>query len=164
VPQRFDILADTLEVAHRMWAGDESAFHGRQVSLEHPIGRPLPVSRPRPPILVGGTGERRTLRLVAEHADACNLFDIPDGGRTVTRKLEVLRSHCLAVGRPYDDVQRTITTALDETESADQFVQRCGDLGELGIQHVIVITRGRPWADDDVTTLGAAASQLAGLG
>jgi F420-dependent oxidoreductase-like protein len=161
VSERFDILTDTLEIAARMWSGDQSPYHGRRVHLDHPIGSPRPLSRPRPPILIGGTGARRTLRLVAEHADACNLFDIPDGGRSVRQQLEVLDRHCAEVGRPAQEIERTITTALQPNEPAEQFAERCGALGALGIQHVIVITRGRPWTDESVAVLGAAAQALA---
>ena len=158
--ERFQILADTLELAQRMWAGDESPFHGRHEHLEHPVGSPRPLCQPKPPILIGGTGERRTLRLVAEYADACNLFDIPDGGRSVRRQLDILAAHCADVGRPYEQIEPTITTALQPDEQADQFLDRCGKLSELGIQHVMVITRGRPWTRDGVDVLGAAAAQL----
>jgi F420-dependent oxidoreductase-like protein len=161
VSERFDILTDTLEIAARMWSGDQSPYHGRRVHLDHPIGSPRPLSRPRPPILIGGTGARRTLRLVAEYADACNLFDIPDGGRSVRQQLEVLDRHCAEVGRPAQEIERTITTALQPNEPAEQFAERCGALGALGIQHVIVITRGRPWTDESVAVLGAAAQALA---
>jgi alkanesulfonate monooxygenase SsuD/methylene tetrahydromethanopterin reductase-like flavin-dependent oxidoreductase (luciferase family) len=112
-----------------------------------------------PALLV--TGQRRTLRLVAEYADACNLFDIPDGGLAVRRGLDVLAQHCAEVGRSFEQIERTITTALQPDEPVDRFLERCGKLGELGIEHVIVITRGRPWTDDGVNTLGAAAAQLA---
>jgi F420-dependent oxidoreductase-like protein len=159
--ERFDTLTDTLEIAARMWSGDESPYHGRRVHLDHPIGSPRPLSRPRPPILIGGTGLRRTLRLVAEYADACNLFDIPDGGRSVRHQLEVLDRHCAEVGRPSAEIEKTITTALEPDEPAEQFAERCGALGALGIQHVIVITRGRPWTDESVAVLGAAATVLA---
>ena len=160
IPERFHILADTLALAGRMWSGDESPFHGRHEHLEHPVGSPRPLCQPRPPILVGGTGERRTLRLVAEYADACNLFDIPDGGRSVRRQLDILARHCADVGRPYEQIERTITTALQPDERADQFLDRCGKLSELGIEHVVVITRGRPWTHDGIDALGAAAAQL----
>ena len=103
--ERFELLADTVLLARRMWSGDASLFQGRRTRLEEPIGSPLPLTRgptdrPGLPILIGGIGEKRTLRLVAEHADACNLFDIPDGGATVRHKLRVLAGHCAAVGRP----------------------------------------------------------------
>jgi F420-dependent oxidoreductase-like protein len=161
VRERFDILADTLQIAQRMWAGDESPFHGRHEHLEHPIGSPLALSQPRPRVLIGGTGERRTLRLVAEHADACNLFDVPDGGRSVRRQLDVLARHCADVGRPYEQIERTVTTALQPDEPVDRFVERCAELAGLGIGHVVVITRGTPWTEDGVNTLGVAAAQLA---
>ncbi|MGX7678774.1 TIGR03560 family F420-dependent LLM class oxidoreductase [Jatrophihabitans sp. DSM 45814] len=158
--RRFDTLTDTIEIAGRMWGGDQSAFHGRIHTLERPIGSPLPVSQPRPRLLIGGTGERRTLRLVAEHADACNLFDIPDGGVRVRRQLAVLAQHCADVGRPVDEIEKTISTALTADEPISRFVDRCGALGESGIDHVVVITRGTPWADESLATLGAAATQL----
>jgi F420-dependent oxidoreductase-like protein len=161
VPERFDRLADTLEIAQHMWSADESAYHGRREHLAHPICSPQPLNRPRPPILIGGTGERRTLQLVAKYGDACNLFDVPDGGHTVRRQLDVLARHCADVGRSYQQVERTLTTALQPDEPGDRFVDRCGKLAGLGIQHVIVIARGRAWTDDGVSILGTAATQLA---
>jgi F420-dependent oxidoreductase-like protein len=161
--QRYEVLTDTCEIANRLWSGDESPYHGRRTRLEHPIGSPAPLSRPRPRLLIGGTGERRTLRLVAEHADACNLFDIPDGGASVRRQLEVLAGHCADVGRRFDDVERTITTALQPGEAAEQFIDRCDDLAGLGIQHVIVINHGTPWTDPLLATIAAASAQLEGL-
>lgn len=160
VSQRFDALADTVEIANRMWTGDQSAFHGRRHDLDRPIGSPLPVSQPRPRLLIGGTGERRTLRLVAQHADACNLFDIPDGGATVRRQLSVLGQHCADVGRPIEEIEKTISTALEPDEPVSRFVEHCGSLGEAGIDHVVVITRGTPWTEDAIATLGTAAGQL----
>ena len=88
--ERFDWLAELLQLARQMWDGDNSAFRGNHLRLEHAVGSPASVSA-RPPVLIGGTGERRTLRLVAQYADACNLFDIPDGGQTLKRKLVVLK-------------------------------------------------------------------------
>ncbi|HEX3286785.1 MAG TPA: TIGR03560 family F420-dependent LLM class oxidoreductase [Mycobacterium sp.] len=158
--QRFDTLADTIEIATRMWAGDQSEFHGRRHNLDRPIGSPLPVSQPRPRLLIGGTGERRTLRLVAQHADACNLFDIPDGGASVRRQLSILGRHCADVGRPVEEIEKTISTALAPDEPASRFVDHCGSLGEAGIDHVVVITRGTPWTDDAIATLGTTADQL----
>ena len=158
--QRFDVLADTIDIATRMWTGDQSAFHGRRHDLDRPIGSPRPVSQPRPRLLIGGTGERRTLRLVAQHADACNLFDIPDGGARVRRQLSVLGQHCADVGRPVAAIEKTISTALPTDEPVSRFVDHCGSLAELGIDHVVVITRGTPWTDEAIATLGTAADQL----
>ncbi len=160
VSERFDILADTIELAHRMWADDRSAFSGRRHEFAGPIGRPAPLSSPRPRLLIGGTGERRTLRLVAEHADACNLYDIPDGGASVRRQLDVLAQHCADIGRPYGEIERTITTALRPDESAGDFVRRCREIADLGIEHVVVITRGTAWSPRNLDTIATATSQL----
>jgi F420-dependent oxidoreductase-like protein len=161
--ERFERLAELLRLARQMWEGDETPFHGEHLHLERPIGSPRPLTSPRPPVLIGGTGEKRTLRLVAEYADACNLYDIPDGGPMIQRQLDVLAHHCADVGRPEQEIERTVTSALEPGESVDQFVSRCTALGELGLQHVVVITRGRPWSAEDLDSVAGAADQLAGL-
>jgi alkanesulfonate monooxygenase SsuD/methylene tetrahydromethanopterin reductase-like flavin-dependent oxidoreductase (luciferase family) len=158
VATRFELLEDTLVLAHQMWAGDESPFEGRQIRLEHPVDSPLPARRPR--ILVGGTGKRRTLRLVAQYADACNVFDIPDGGKTVRENLAVLADHCADVGRPYDEIEKTIGTRLHPGQSSDELAKQCDSLAELGLDHAIVITSG-PWTPEAVRIVGTAASALA---
>jgi F420-dependent oxidoreductase-like protein len=157
VAERFDRLEETLRIARQLWAGDTSPFAGAFYRLAAPVLSPAPISRP--PILIGGTGERRTLPLVARYADACNVFDIPDGGATVRRKLGVLRELCAEIGRPYDAIEKTISTRLGADESAASFVERCRGFRELGIDHVGVITTG-PWTDDAVATLAAAAARL----
>jgi alkanesulfonate monooxygenase SsuD/methylene tetrahydromethanopterin reductase-like flavin-dependent oxidoreductase (luciferase family) len=123
------------------------------------VSSPPPLRRPHPPVLVGGAGERKTLRLVARYADACNLFDIPDGGRTVTHKLEVLAQHCLEVGRPFEEVEKTLSTRLEAGESADGFVARGRAAGALGIEHLVVLTPG-PWTAASLGTLAAAIPAL----
>ena len=163
VAERFERLTDTLEIARRMWSGDASPYVGRRDRLEHPIGSPLPLTRPHPPVLIGGMGEQQTLRLVAEHGDACNLFDIPDGGRTVRHKLDVLARHCADVGRPFGEIDKTVSTALAPGESTSSFVGRCRVLAGLGIEHVVVITRGRPWTVESVGTLAAAVPAMRDL-
>jgi F420-dependent oxidoreductase-like protein len=161
--ERFTRMAELLRLARQMWAGDETPFHGEYVRVEHPVSSPRPITKPRPPVLIGGTGERRTLRLVAEYAVACNLFDIPDGGHAIRRQLDVLDRHCADVGRATEDIERTVTTALQEDESSGQLVERCAALGELGIEHVVVIARGRPLSDADLNSVAGAADHLAGL-
>jgi hypothetical protein len=99
---------------------------------------------------------------VARYADLCNVFDIPDGGKTVRHKLDVLRACCDDIGRPYDQVEKAISTRLAPDESADSFAARCAGFAELGIQHASVITTG-PWTPDRVATLADAATQVAGL-
>ncbi len=134
-------------------------FGRRAVFSEIRISSPKPSTRPHPPILIGGMGERRTLRLVARYADACNLFDIPDGGATITRKLAVLAEHCAAVGRRYEDIEKTVSTRLAPGESVASFVERCRALSALGIEHAAVITTG-PWTDEGLATLAAAVTEV----
>jgi F420-dependent oxidoreductase-like protein len=155
--ERFERLAETLRLAAQMWSGDDSPFEGRHYSLARPLGSPVPVRRP--PILIGGAGERKTLRLVAQYADACNLFDIPDEGRTLRHKLDVLRRHCAAVGRPYEEIEKTVSTRLEHGESAGAFARRCAALADLGIEHAVVITTG-PWTAQAVATLSAARDKV----
>lgn len=163
VGERFDRLEETLTIALRMWAGDESPIEGTHYRLEKPQSSPAPIGRAHPPILIGGTGEKRTLPLVARYADACNVFDVPDGGAMVRHKLAVLRGLCDGIGRPYDSIEKVIATRLGPDETAAAFVERCSAFVELGIDHVGVITTG-PWTDAAVATLAAAAPGLAALG
>lgn len=143
--ERFELLEDTLQMAHRMWtggSGTQAAFDGRRVTASHLINSPQSISRPRVPILVGGGGERKTLRLVARYADACNLF-ARQGPEFVRGKLEILREHCDEIGRPYDEIERTVLLRVDPDEdAADALVERFGALGEAGAQHVIFSVRG----------------------
>ncbi|HET7763432.1 MAG TPA: LLM class F420-dependent oxidoreductase [Phycicoccus sp.] len=146
--QRFRLLEDTLRLAHRMFADDERPFDGEAIRLERPLNHPQPVRRP--PIMVGGGGERRTLRLVAQYADACNLFDTGLGPEGIPRKLDVLRRHCDEVGRDYDELSKSCLARLTlgaaggraadgtEVHSVDRAVERVGRLGEAGIDHVIL--------------------------
>jgi F420-dependent oxidoreductase-like protein len=157
--ERFTRMTELLRLARQMWNGDETPFRGEYVDLEHPVGSPRPVTTP--PVLIGGTGERRTLRLVAEYGDACNLFDVPDGGTAIRRQLSVLDRHCADVGRPPEEIERTVTTALQDGEGPGQLVERCQKLADLGIQHVVVIARGRPLTDTDLNCVAGAADRLA---
>jgi F420-dependent oxidoreductase-like protein len=155
VGERFERLDETLRLALQMWSGDSSPFHGRHYHLERPVNNPPALRRPHPPVLIGGMGERKTLRLVARYADACNLFDIPDEGKTIRHKLDVLARHCDALGRPYHEIEKTVSTRLNPGESAEQFGERCAGLAALGIEHAVVITAG-PWTEDAVAILAAA--------
>jgi F420-dependent oxidoreductase-like protein len=161
--ERFARMTELLRLARHMWNGGETPFRGEYLDLEHPLGSPRPVTTPRPPVLIGGTGERRTLRLVAEYGDACNLFDVPDGGAAIRRQLDVLDHHCADVGRPPEEIERTVTTALQDGENFAELSQRCHALADLGVQHVVVIARGRPLTDEDINCVAGAADHLAGF-
>lgn len=141
--ERFERLEETLQIAERMFAGDESPFDGTHYRLERPLNYPAPISSPRPRILVGGSGERTGLGLVARYADTCNIFEMPL--EAIAHKLEVLRRHCDAIGRNYDDIERSTLGSLslsrdgrDGTQTVDQAVERFAALAALGIDHAIV--------------------------
>jgi F420-dependent oxidoreductase-like protein len=104
--ERFERLEETLQIALHMWSGDEKAYNGKYYRLDRPLNSPQSVQRPHPPILIGGSGERKTLRLVARYADACNIFARPEDG-FLQHKLDVLREHCQAIGRPYEQIEKT---------------------------------------------------------
>jgi F420-dependent oxidoreductase-like protein len=157
--ERYERLEETLRLALQMWAGDVSAFAGPHYRLERPLNSPQSLTRPHPSILIGGMGERKTLRLVARYADACNLFDIPDGGATIRRKLAVLGEHCEAAGRPYGEIEKTVSMRLEPGETAAAFAERCAGLAELGIEHAVVIT-SEPWSEEQIAVLAAASASI----
>jgi F420-dependent oxidoreductase-like protein len=137
--ERFERLEETLQIAKQMWSGTVAPYNGTYYQLAETLSSPQPVSKPHPPILIGGMGEQKTLRLVAQYADACNLF-ARTGVDTIRAKLAVLQRHCEAVGRPYDEIERT---ALDTVNLAPdgmtvaQVIDSCRSLGAVGIQHLI---------------------------
>ena len=131
VAERFERLEETLQICLQMWRGDESPYHGKHYSLERPLNSPNSLTRPHPPIMIGGSGEKKTLRFVAKYADACNLFPTPD----LARKLDVLRAHCDAEGRDYDEISKTVYFRFDvgqKGEKAAEIVDQLGGLAELG--------------------------------
>ena len=146
IAERFERLEETLQIAKWMWSGTAEPFAGTHYQLTEPLCRPLPIQKPHPPIMIGGGGEQRTLRLVARYADACNLFafDLDQ----VRQKLDILRRHCDAEGRDYDEIEKT-TLGLPPvsrdggagTIPACEAVERIGQLAELGVDHHII---GRP--------------------
>ncbi|TYK48125.1 LLM class F420-dependent oxidoreductase [Actinomadura decatromicini] len=131
--ERFERLEETLRLARQMWDGDESAFEGAHYALERPLNSPPPVRRPHPPILVGGGGEKKTLRFVAKYADACNLFDSDE----LPRKLDVLRGHCEREGRDYAEIEKTSLSLITGPVSLDEVVDTIGRLADAGIDQAI---------------------------
>jgi F420-dependent oxidoreductase-like protein len=132
VAERFEQLEEALQICLQMWAGDESPYHGKQFDLERPLNSPQALTRPHPPIMIGGGGEKKTLRLVARYAQACNLFSGPDLGR----KLGVLREHCEREGRDYDEIEKTAYYGFDVGEKGEKTAQVIDDLGRLAEQGI----------------------------
>jgi F420-dependent oxidoreductase-like protein len=134
--ERFEWLEDTLRLCHRMWAGDESPFKGKRFSFERPLNSPQSITRPRPRIMIGGSGEQKTLRLVAKYADACNIFATPD----VQRKLDVLKRHCEREKRNYDEIEKTTMFQFDlgdRGQNVARTIERLRGLARMGFTAAI---------------------------
>jgi F420-dependent oxidoreductase-like protein len=139
IGERFRRLEETLQIAKQMWSDNNGPYEGKYYRLAETLCNPQPLSQPHPPVLIGGGGEQKTLRLVAQYADACNLF-ARIGIDSVRAKLDVLKRHCDAVGRDYTQIEKT---ALDSVHlapgrlSARDVIDHCRALADIGIQHVI---------------------------
>jgi F420-dependent oxidoreductase-like protein len=142
---RFEMLEETLRIAHAMWQGErgtQEAFAGSQYVAGRLLNSPQSISRPRVPIMIGGGGEKKTLRLVAQYADATNVFGGPE---MIARKYAILREHCKEVGRPYAEIERSTlqNTRLSATggeggETPEAAAARFAPLAEAGAQHVVL--------------------------
>jgi alkanesulfonate monooxygenase len=132
--ERFERLEEALEVCLQMWGDEDGPYVGKHYRLERTLSSPQPLTRPHPPILIGGSGEQKTLRLVAKYAQACNLFAGPE----IEHKLTVLRGHCEAIGRDYTEIEKTVMGPLDpgaDGEGVDGLVESLCGLAALGITH-----------------------------
>ena len=146
---RFEMLEEMLQITHALWTGErgsEAAFEGRHYQASRLLNSPQALTRPHPPIMIGGGGEHKTLRLVAQYADATNVFG--DGPR-LAHKYAVLREHCERIGRPYQEIERStlqnVSVSADgsgATSSPAQLVDQLGELADAGAQHVILGVRG----------------------
>jgi F420-dependent oxidoreductase-like protein len=139
VAERFERLEEALQIAHRMWSDDSGAYHGKHYRLAEPMNSPQPLSKPHPPILIGGGGEKKTLRLVAQYADACNLFAAM-GVDALQAKLDILKQHCADVGRDYAEIERTALGTVHLAPGqmgASEVIEQCRSLASVGIQQAI---------------------------
>ena len=138
--ERFERLEETLQIAHQMWSGEVEPYDGDHYQLAEPLNSPQALSRPHPPVMIGGMGERKTLRLVARYADACNLF-AHGGSDLIRHKLEVLRGHCEDVGRDYGEIERTALGTVNLAPggmTVEDVIGLCRGLSEAGIDHLIL--------------------------
>ena len=143
--ERFERLEEALQIAHQMWNPDNNgAFDGKHYQLKETLNVPAALSKPHPRILIGGTGEKKTLRFVAKYADACNIIGM-QGEDFIRQKLDVLRGHCEREGRNYDDIEKTVLFVMNpgaNGENAGQLVDQFGKLAEAGAQTVIGAVMG----------------------
>ena len=139
IAERFKRLEEALQIAKQMWSDENGPYHGKYYQLAETLNHPQAFSKPHPPILIGGSGEKKTLRLVAQYANACNLF-AGMGTDSVRAKLEVLKRHCDTVGRDYTEIEKTTLGTVHlgpgQLSSADVVVQ-CQALAQIGVQHAI---------------------------
>ncbi|WP_155056748.1 LLM class F420-dependent oxidoreductase [Streptomyces blattellae] len=135
--ERFERLEETLQIVRQMWSGDQTPYAGTHYELKEPVNVPPPVQSP-PPIMVGGGGERKTLRLVAQYADAWNI--VGPTPHELAHKLDVLRGHCAAAGTDFDRIEKTLLVMSDPL--ADGFVESMAPYADLGISMVIVVPTG----------------------
>lgn len=144
--ERFERLEEALQIALQMWSDENGPFEGAHYRLAETLNVPNSIQLPHPPILIGGSGEQKTLRMVAEYGDACNLFERL-GQEALRQKLEVLRGHCERLNRPYSEIEKTALGRIQLTRdgyggsvSTAEAVERIHALAELGFDHVIFST------------------------
>jgi F420-dependent oxidoreductase-like protein len=131
--ERFERLEEALQIFQQMCSDDDGPYEGKHYQLGRTLNSPQSLTRPRPPILIGGAGERKTLRLAARYADACNIFDTPE----LEHKLDVLREHCRQQGRNYAEIEKTVQTRFDlgrDGERVDETIEHLRELAKLGVQ------------------------------
>ena len=153
--ERMEILEEQLEIVHRQWTEEEFSFQGRHYQLARTLNSPQSLRRPHPPILIGGGGERKTLRLVARYAQSCNLFAGPE----LAHKLDVLRRHCEAEGRDYDEIEKTVSYRMDvgsNGERVAQTIEELGALSELGVD----VAHGQLAGMHEITPIEIVGSEV----
>lgn len=136
--ERFELLEDNLQLAKALWASDQTAFAGKHFSAPAITNNPRPLSTPHPRIMIGGTGPKKTLRMVAQYADACNIGDWV-GTENMQKALDTLKAHCERLGRDYDTIEKTSlsTVNLSEKDTVDSTITRLKELSQMGFTHAI---------------------------
>jgi F420-dependent oxidoreductase-like protein len=157
--ERFERLEETLQICLQMWSDEDGPYKGKYYELAETICEPRPLSQPRPPVMIGGSGERKTLRLVAQYADSCNLFEM--GLEEVGHKLDVLKQHCDDLGRDYGTITKTMLTRADAFTDPDGFVESMRGYAGLGIDVAIFVPSGDPV--EFTKRLGAVGARLESL-
>lgn len=137
ISERFERLEETLQICRQMWSDDNGPYDGRHYHLAETICVPQPLQKPHPPVLIGGSGEKKTLRLVAKYGDACNLFDV--GLEGLQHKLDVLRGHCDTEGTDYDAIEKTVIVSAEGLDAPDEFLRTMEQYAGIGISLVTTV-------------------------
>lgn len=140
VAERFERLEETIQICLQMWSDENGPYAGKHYQLTETLCVPAPLSRPRPPIMIGGGGEKKTLRLVARYADACNVF----GSTDVAAKFDILRAHCEAEGRDYDAIEKTVCVVRPPLADVDGFLEEVEGYAKLGVSEVMLMPDRHP--------------------
>jgi F420-dependent oxidoreductase-like protein len=156
--ERFERLEEAIQICLQMWSDSDAPFEGKHYRLGRTLNVPQVLQRPRPYLMIGGGGEKKTLRLVAQYADACN---IGCGTEVATHKLDVLRQHCDAVGRDYDEIEKTAIFPMDPATTTDDIVRQSDELRSLGFTAAYVFARDITDRASIIDRLGAAVPRLA---
>jgi F420-dependent oxidoreductase-like protein len=154
--QRFEMLEEAIRICLQMWSDSEEPFDGKQYQLGRTLNSPQSLTRPHPYLMIGGAGEKKTLRLVARYADACNIFAGPEAAR----KLDVLRAHCDAVGRDYDEIEKTSIFPMDPSTTVDDIVATASGLAETGFTAAYVYARDITERSRIIELFAAATARL----
>jgi alkanesulfonate monooxygenase SsuD/methylene tetrahydromethanopterin reductase-like flavin-dependent oxidoreductase (luciferase family) len=159
VSERFERLEEAIQICLQMWSDDNGAYEGRHYRLEETLCSPMPVSEPRPRIMIGGSGERKTLRLVAQYADACNIFGTPD---EVAPKVDVLRRHCDDVGRDANEIEVTaMYRDIPRGATVDDVLRGAEAFAKVGVSTVVTGAMGDDPGGWLESTFGPAMERLA---
>jgi F420-dependent oxidoreductase-like protein len=159
--ERFERLEEALQICLQMWSEDDGPYDGRHYQLAETLCHPMPVSRPRPRILIGGSGEKKTLRLVAQYADACNIFGDAD---VLAQKIDVLRRHCESLGRDPNEIEVTaMYRDLPTGASVAQVVDGAQKLADVGVSTIVTAPVGDDPAGWLESTFGPAMDELAAI-
>lgn len=154
--ERFERLEEAIQISLQMWSDDDGPFEGRHYHLAETINSPQALTKPHPPVLIGGAGERKTLKLVARYAQACNIYS--EGHDTMRHKLAVLRKHCADEGRDYGSIQKTMLYMgpMPSGGSVGAFCEDMAGYAELGIEMVYLM----PYGNDPLSLVEEAGSKL----
>jgi F420-dependent oxidoreductase-like protein len=152
--ERFERLEEAIQICLQLWSDSEEPYNGQHYHLGRTLNAPQPLRQPY--LMIGGGGEKRTLRLVAQYADACNLFPNQD----VAHKLDVLRAHCDTVGRDYDQIEKTISLTLEPHETVDDLVRKAEQMRPHGFTAAYVNAIGIAEPAKIIDTFGAAGHRL----